>query len=216
MKQFLMMSMLVVATLVVSAQQSERAKQILDEVSKKTQSFSTISADFSYAMVNKDEGINENYTGSISLKAKKYNVHINGLGMRMISDGKTIWTYMEDANQVTVANVGGESSDLMDPSKIFTIYEKGFKYNLVGEKTEGGKAVYLIELTPDGTIKEMSKINISIDKSTMMISSAIMNDGSGTQFIIKVTKMETNKPLADSQFSFDKSKYKDIEVVDFR
>jgi outer membrane lipoprotein-sorting protein len=216
MKQFLMTGMLMAATLLASPQQSEKAKQILDEVSKKTQSFTTISADFSYAMINKEEGINENYTGSIILKGKKYNVRINGLGMQMVSDGQTIWTYLEDANEVTIAKVGGESSDLMDPSKIFTIYEKGFTYNLTGEKTEGGKAVYQIELVPDGTNKEMSKINITIDKSTMMISSAVMGDGSGTQFIIKVTRMETNKPAADSQFTFDKSKHKDIEVIDYR
>jgi outer membrane lipoprotein-sorting protein len=216
MKQLLLVGILALLTIVALAQQSEKAKQILDEVSKKTQSYTSISADFSYSMINKEEGINENYTGTILLKGKKYNVYINGLGVQMISDGRTIWSYMEDANEVTISNVENETSDLMDPSKIFTIYEQGFKFNLIGEKSEAGKSLYMIDLIPDAAKKDISKIRITIDKATMMIYSAVMGDGSGTQFVIKVNKMETNKVVAETQFVFDKSKYKDIEVIDFR
>jgi outer membrane lipoprotein-sorting protein len=211
-------SMLILACfgLVVSAQQSDKAKQILDDVSKKTQSYSSISADFSYTMENKTESINESYTGSVVLKGQKYNVHINKMGVRIISDGKTVWSYMEDANEVTISSVEKGSSDLMDPSKIFTIYEHGYKFNFIAEKTENGKALYYIDLIPEAADNDFGKISISVDKATMMIHSAIMSDKSVTQYRIKVEKMELNKPVDESLFNFDTKKYKDIEVIDLR
>lgn len=216
MKQILFLIILVVAGSIISAQQSEKARQILDEVSKKTQSYSSISAEFSYSMENKTESINEGYSGSIVLKGEKYDVQIGKIGVRMISNGKTVWSYMKDANEVTISTVDKESSELMDLSKIFTIYKQGFTFNFIGEKTEDGKSLYLIDLIPESNIKDFTKISISINKATMMINSAIMFDKAGTQFKIKVVKMELNKPVDDTLFMFDTSKYKDIEIIDFR
>jgi outer membrane lipoprotein-sorting protein len=123
---------------------------------------------------------------------------------------------MEDANEVTISSVDNETSDLMDPSKIFTIYEHGFKYNFIAEKTENGKPTYYIDLIPEKADNDLGKISISIDKATMMIHSAVMSDKSGTQYTIKVEKMDLNKPVDESQFKFDTSKYKDIEIIDQR
>jgi hypothetical protein len=50
----------------------------------------------------------------------------------------------------------------------------------------------------------------------MMIHSAIMSDKSGTQYRIKVEKMELNKPVDVSLFNFDTNKHKDIEIIDLR
>jgi outer membrane lipoprotein-sorting protein len=216
MKQIVLLIILIFAGSVISAQQSEKARQILDEVSKKTQSYASISAEFSYSMENKKDNINEGYTGTITLKGGKYNVHISKIGIRMISDSKTIWSYMEDANEVTISTVDKENSELMDPSKIFTIYEHGFTFNFIAEKTEEGQPLYLIDLIPEAATQDYSKISISVNKSTMMIHSATMFEKSGTQYRIKVIKMELNKPVDDSLFTFDPTKFKDIEIIDFR
>ncbi|NQU85047.1 MAG: outer membrane lipoprotein carrier protein LolA [Mariniphaga sp.] len=215
MKKLLFFTAALFAVLFISAQ-NERAKEILDEVSQKTRSYTSITAKFSYSMVNSDEGIDEGYSGSINLEGDKYNVYISDFPIRMISDGETIWSYMEDVNEVTISMADDQTSELMDPTTVFTIYENGFNYNYMGESSDNGKSVYLIELISETDEFEFDKISISIDKIDMMIVSATMFDDMGTQYKIKVDKVEINKPLDDSLFKFDVSEYDDIEIIDFR
>ncbi len=192
------------------------AKKILDEVSAKTRTFKTISADFQFSMVNEEMDINEQNNGTIKVKGQKYVVDLSDAGIKVFSDGETIWNYMEDGNQVTVSSVDDSGSELMDPSSIFSIYERGFRSSYVGEANENGKAVYKIELFPDSEEYQVTKIEVSVDKATMMLSSAKLHATDDNIYSILVKKMETNKDFPDSDFIFDASKYDDVEVIDFR
>ncbi|HPE78229.1 MAG TPA: outer membrane lipoprotein carrier protein LolA [Draconibacterium sp.] len=198
------------------AQQDPKAKGILDEVSSKTRTYKTILADFSFSMENKAMSINEKNEGTIKLKGQKYVVELPGAGVKVYSDGKNNWSYMKQGNQVTVSTIEDSGNDLMDPSSLFSIYEKGFISKFVAEKNVGGKAVYQIELFPDKKEFDVSKITIEIDKATMMIKSAQLFGTDGNVYGIVVKKMETNKEFPDSDFVFDAKKFPDVEVIDLR
>jgi len=206
----------VLAVVATWAQNDKKAKDILDKVSEKTRSFSTISADFSFAMKNVEMDIDEKNEGSIIIKGQKYFVQLPDAGVSVFSDGKTIWNYMKNGNQVTITNADDESSELMDPSSLFTIYERGFKSKYIGEKKSGGKTLWQIDLFPDNDEYDVSKITLLIDKATYMINSAELMGTDGNLYIIKVKNMKTNKPFSDSDFVFDASKFNDVEVIDLR
>lgn len=53
-------------------------------------------------------------------------------GQEIYCDGKTMWTYLKDANEVQISNYNPKSSDI-NPSEIFTVYEKGFLSKFIGE-----------------------------------------------------------------------------------
>ena len=211
---------LVIATLLITtiswAQQDEKAKGILDKVSEKTSSFTTISADFSFSMKNEEMEIDERNDGSIKIKGQKYCVELPDIGITVFSDGVTLWNYMKDGNQVTITNIGDESSELMDPSAIFSIYEKGFDSKFVADKNVGGKVVYQIDLFPDTDEHDVSKITLLIDKATLMIHSALLYGTDENLYGIEVKKFVPNKDYPDSEFTFDASKYGDVEIIDFR
>ena len=216
MKKILFILSIVLFANVLSAQTDAKAKQILDQVSQKTRSYKTIAADFTFSMQNKQMGINETNNGSIKLKGNKYVVDIPGAGLKVFADGKTSWNYMKTGNQVTIAAIDENSSELMDPSTVFTIYEKGFKSKFIAEKTVDGKPVYQIELYPDKKEFEVSKITIEINKSTSAIQSAQLAGTDGNTYSIKVNKFEPNKEIQDSEFVFDSKKFPGVEVIDLR
>ena len=216
MKKILFILSIVLFANVLSAQIDAKAKQILDQVSQKTRSYKTIAADFTFSMQNKQMGINETNNGSIKLKGNKYVVDIPGAGLKVFADGKTSWNYMKTGNQVTIAAIDENSSELMDPSTVFTIYEKGFKSKFIAEKTVDGKPVYQIELYPDKKEFEVSKITIEINKSTSAIQSAQLAGTDGNTYSIKVNKFEPNKEIQDSEFVFDSKKFPGVEVIDLR
>lgn len=216
MRRIILMSAVLFVTIFASAQQDEKAKGILDKVSEKTRSYKTIFADFSFSMENKEMEINEKNEGSIKLKGQKYFVDLPDVGIQIFSDGTTLWNYMKDGNQVTISDIDEESSELMDPTSLFSIYEKGFESKFVSEKKVGGKAIYQIDLFPDNEEQEVSKITVSIDKETMMIHAATLYGIDGNLYGIKVRKLETDIDFPDTDFVFDASKFDDVEVIDFR
>jgi outer membrane lipoprotein-sorting protein len=216
MKHIFLLGIFLASVFFIQAQQDTKAKQILDEVSKNTRSFKTISADFVFSMENSEMDINERNEGTIKLKGQKYVVDLPDIGVKVFSDGKTLWNYMEDGNQVTISNLEDGGSELMDPSSVFTIYEKGFQSKYVGEKTIGNEIVHQIELFPDSEEHEVSKILLSVGKSDKMIKSALLYGTDGNIYGIEVKKMDTQTELPDSYFLFNASDYGDVEIIDFR
>ncbi|MEZ5104042.1 MAG: outer membrane lipoprotein carrier protein LolA [Draconibacterium sp.] len=203
-------------SLLGKAQQDTKAKEILEKVSENTRTFKSVSADFTFAMENKEMDIHEKNDGSIKIKGQKYAVSLPDVGIKVFSDGSTIWSYMKDGNQVTVSNIDDESNELMDPASIFSIYEKGFQSKFIAEKNVGGKTVYEIELYPDTNEYDVSKISVEINKSNMMIQSAKLYGNDGNIYGIDVKKMETNNEFKDSEFVFNPSGFPDVEIIDLR
>ena len=216
MKRLFLISILSVFVLAGYAQQDAKAKEILEKVTKTTQSLASLDAKFSFEMNNKAENIKDKSVGSIILKNKKYKLNIPQMGLQVTCDGKTIWTYMVNSNEVTIANLDESTDELMDPAKIFTIYEKGFNYKFLSETVEAGVPVYNIELTPQKPSGDVQKIKLMINKQKMLIHGAVMTGKDGNTIIVAVTQLKTDGVYADSDFVFDSKKYKGIEVIDMR
>lgn len=199
-----------------NAQQDIKARQILEEVSKKTLSYKTISADFVFSMENKEMDINEKNEGSLKMNGQKYVVDLPAIGIKVFSDGQTVWNYMVDGNQVTISNAGDNGNEFPDPSSVFSIYEKGFISKFAGERREGNKNFYQIELTPEKQGSDIHKIIIDIDKEALMVSSARFFSSDGNLYGVEIKKLSTDVNIPDTFFVFNISEYKDIEVIDFR
>lgn len=211
-KSFFAWAILSLLSIATMAQSDAKAKTILDKVSAKTRSYSSIIADFSFSMTNKAAGINETSSGKIILKGNKYKLSMNGV--EIINNGTTMWTYMADANEVSISNPESDDSSL-DPAKIFTIYENGFKNSFVGEESVSGKKLSKIDLTPTSK-RDFSKVTLLIDSNNSQIVSATMNSNDGNTYSIKIKSMDTSKKIADTVFSFDKAKHPNVQINDVR
>jgi len=216
MKQLLLITVFSLIAWVGYSQQDAKAKEILEKVTKTTQSLASLDAKFTFEMNNKAQNIKDKSQGSIILKNKKYKLDIPQMGLKVTCDGKTIWSYMVNSNEVTISNLDDATDELMDPSKIFTIYERGFNYKFLNEGTDAGVSVYNIELTPQKPSGDIQKIKLMIDKQKMLIHGAVMDGKEGNTVIIAVNQYKTDGVYSDADFVFDPKKYKGIEVVDMR
>ena len=216
MKQLLLMTIFSMVAWVGYAQQDAKAKEILEKVTKTTQSLASLDAKFTFEMNNKAQNIKDKSQGSIILKNKKYKLDIPQMGLKVTCDGKTIWSYMVNSNEVTISNLDEVTDELMDPSKIFTIYERGFNYKFLNEGVDAGVPVYNIELIPQKPSGDIQKIKLMIDKQKMLIHGAVMNGKEGNTVVIAVNQYKTDGVYSDADFVFDPKKYKGIEVVDMR
>lgn len=216
MKKILLLATILYAFTGLQAQQVDRSKEILDQVTAKTKAYKTISAEFLFTQDNDEMDIHENIDGSIKIKGEKYVVALPDFGVHVYSDGSTIWNYMKEGNQVTISNIDDAGSDLMDPANLFNIYEKGFQSKFVEEKTENGTTVYVIDLLPETDEHDVEEIRITINKSTMMLQSASLLSTDGNTYGINVKKLETDTELAETDLAFKSENYPDLEIIDLR
>ncbi|SDJ71876.1 chaperone LolA [Pedobacter sp. ok626] len=211
--------LLLIATLgyihVVNAQTDAKAKAILNEVSKKYRSYDVAKADFTLIIDNQQANAKDTQQGTIYVKANANKYKVSMTTQDMISDGKTLWTYLKEEKEVQVTNVTN-SDDALNPAKIFTIYEKGFKYLYTGDKKVGTKVYQMIDLTPTDINKSYFKIRLTIDKAAKQIASALILEKNGNKYTYTVKSFLANAKVPESTFTFDAKKYPGVEVVDLR
>lgn len=215
MKKVYFSVLLLISTLVTLAQASDpAAKAILDAVSAKFKTFTTVQATFSYKVENASGKALSTKTGTIQMKGTKYRVLFSG--QEIFCNGTTIWNYDKAANEVTISKLDA-SSGMVTPQKLFTnFYDKDFRYMLNGEKKENGKTVQEIEMTPLDKSKPFHKVYVQVDKAAKTIYSTKVLENAGNRYSYTVSTMKTNMAMADTQFTFDKTKYPGVEEVDLR
>lgn len=190
--------------------QEDKSKKILDEVSAKTKSYSTLKAEFSLVIEKKDKS-KDTQEGKIQTKGNKYKLEIPGHDI--YCDGKSVWDFIKDANEVQVKDMEVQSEDAITPTNIFTMYEKGFKYKLDSE--DGTKQnISLFPLNPDK--RKFHTIKLTIDKNKKQITSVkmLMKDGTTQTYTIK--SFEGNSTMADTVFVFNAKDHPGVSVEDLR
>ncbi|MCG8476666.1 MAG: outer membrane lipoprotein carrier protein LolA [Cytophagales bacterium] len=128
----------------VWGQEDEKAAGILERMAKKYQQIEAFSADFSQSMINEQEGINESFTGKGIIKKNKYKIEV--AGRTLYNNGREIWTYSPDDEEVTISPVSDEEE--IDPTFIFSNYKKDFKFRYLGETRLRGKMLQKVALFP--------------------------------------------------------------------
>ena len=191
------------------AQNDKKATAILDEVSVKTKAYKTIKIDFTYAMDNAKEKIHDKFKGTLISKGDKYK--LTAAGQDVISDGKTVWTYLKDAKEVQINNVG-EDDDSFTPTKLLSGYSKDFKSKFISEKGND----QIIELYPLKKGKNFNKVQLTIDKAKKQISKFMIYDRSGSTFSYIIDKFVTDQAIADTVFTFNKAEHPGVEMNDMR
>jgi outer membrane lipoprotein carrier protein len=215
MKKLFLLATLFAFTFSLSAQPSDpAAKAILDGVSAKFKTYTTVQATFAYKVENAAGKSLSNKTGSILMKGTKYKVSF--IGQEIFCNGTTIWNYDKASNEVTISKLDA-SGGMITPQKLFTnFYDKDFRYMLNGEKKVGNKTIQEIALTPLDKSKPFHTVYVQVDKATKTIYSTKVLENAGNRYTYTVSTMKTNAALSDNLFVFDKSKYPGVEEVDLR
>lgn len=195
------------------AQKDPKALEILDAMSAKYQDIEAFKAKLVYKLENSAEKLNETFRGEITVMGEKYRLKIGE--QEIINNGTTIWTYLREVNEVNIDNYYPED-DPMAPSKIYTIYQEGYKYSFVEQNKQKGRVVEIVDLEPDNKDEPFFKIRLTIDKEDNTLVNYKVFDKNGNRYLWSVSDFEPNLELTASHFEFDPSKYKGVEVIDLR
>lgn len=198
---------------VAFAQYDQKAFAVLEAMSSKYKSITSFEAALSYTLSNDVDKINEEFKGKILVKGDKFRLVLPE--QEVINNGTVTWTYIPDAKEVTIDHFDPNTGDI-NPSKIYEIYKKGFKYLLLDPETDAGIKVDVVDLVPEKKDAQFFKIKMRINQKDKSIVSWTMYDKSGNRFKYSISKFIPNVKFDESVFTWDSKKYPGVEEIDLR
>ncbi|RIV27855.1 outer membrane lipoprotein carrier protein LolA [Fibrisoma montanum] len=211
-KAALLLGLVAMMALPASAQKDKRAQDILDAMSKKYKALKSYQAAFTYTSAG--GGASETLKGDLTVKDAKFRLNLGG--QEVFNDGKTMYTYIKESNEVNVQDYDGSATNELNPTQIYTIYKRGFDYRFLKEQKQGGRTLEVIELKPNRDKSQIASIQISVDKADKSVRNWVIINKDGKRTTYNITKFAPNVNVTDSYFAFDKAKYPGVEVVDLR
>jgi len=202
-----------IASIKETNSKDKSANKLLKDVSKKYKDFKSLKSEFT--MVNEpadDKAKKTTEKGSLSSKGNSFKLVFGG--QEIFCNGKYIWTYTEENKECVKDNYNPNSGKVINPSKIFSIWEKGFLYASDGSYKKGSATIAKIKLTPTDKSVPYFLMNLEVDQNAKTLQNLKISFKAGNKQTYTITSQTPNTIISNSYFEFDKTKYKDVELID--
>ena len=190
--------------------QDQVAKNVLDKLSTTTKSYKNMTIGFDFILENTSQNIKEEQKGILISEDNNFRLEMDA--QTIINDGESQWVYLADMNEAQVMEHDPED-DIMSPNKLFTIYEKGYKYTYVGAEAEKGKRLQIIDLFPEESGAFM-KITLAVDAAKNQLHKITIHDKNGGTYTYLITAFSSNTTV--KPFTFNAADFPGVEVIDLR
>ena len=195
---------LLFATQAVSAQNN--AEAIIRLMVNQMKSHKNVEMTYKYQVTS--EGLTTDaQQGKAWLQGNAYKVEM--VEQQIVSDGKTIWTYLVDEGEVMISN----AADGVDntPLKLLTSLDESYAATLTGMDAQGNATIELAN--PKGQYK---RVTLKANASKLAINSLDVYLDDGTKLIVNIEEMKFDQELGDKFFTFDTKKHPKVDVIDMR
>lgn len=197
-------------TVVVLLSASLAGAETLDGVIRDVESAYTrlndLKAEFAQTSFNKSLGQTIQAQGVVYLKkgGKLRWEYTTPTPQQIVSDGKTLWVYTPQLNQVNTtaapeALAGPAGSFLTGLGKLREHFEVRFLNPVQPRDADGNWA---LDLKPKKPLPTMTRLILALDSRDFMVKKAVVYDQFENTVTMKFTKVTANAGLPDSLFTF--------------
>ncbi|MDR0699393.1 MAG: hypothetical protein LBG28_09305 [Tannerella sp.] len=202
----------VVLSLNTSAQTVD-AKAIIGKTSQVYKEWEGMAVKFTAHVHSDKNGISESFEGTIVMKDNKFVLTTPDLTTWF--DGATQWTYMPRTGEVNINTPSGSDLRFLNPMILLQDYQEDFNVSYIGESTSANaKMAYDVALIPKKK-DDIEKIEIQIEKNASLPVKLVVTMRNDMRNVIHVKELKKDSP-PDDLFTFPKSKYPDVEIIDLR
>lgn len=207
----IILSILLSAVLHASGQTDNDAIKILDRFAENATKAPSVSMKFKLITVNQPENSSDTLEGSVILNKDKYRLDLPDNIVWF--NGETSWSYLPAEKEVTITRPDKKDNSFQSrPSLIFSMYKKGYKSKLIEEKSDS----YIIDLYPEDLKNDLMRIRLTIGKTQLNLISLEYKKKDGIISTLYVSRYDLKQKPGPSEFVFQPSDYKDVEVNDMR
>lgn len=191
--------------------QISQSQAILNKLSGSMKSLKTFYVEFNANIKNASTGVNESEKGKGWVKGNKYFATYGEI--TLLSNGLKTWTVINEEKSVYESDAS-DDEESMNPKKLMTIWENGFKNKYEKASTFNGENVHIIKLYPTNPDNaDYHTILLYVSTKSSELKKAVMKTNDGTTMTYHLTKFVSNKDIADSKFAFNKAQYPGFAVI---
>lgn len=193
-----------------TAQTSEAAMKLLDDVSKNIASYNNLSFDFSYVLENRQEKIKQETSGSVTLEGNRYKLMY--LGAEQLFDGEKTYTIIPENEEITINGAEEDGGLGINPTELLNFYKEGYDYQWDIKQNIFGRPIQFVKLIPSDENKDISYLLLGVDILNKTIYRLIEIGSNSTRTTLTLSNQITNINLAEDFFKFDASRYPDYFI----
>ena len=196
------------------SRQDPYASKILAETGARYKKLPGFRAEFTRESQNNQGNVLGKNKGSILVSGSRYRLKTGNT--TLFCDGKTVWTADAKSKEISISDYSPEEDDIT-PERIYTFFQKGYKYIFMGEVRAGKSVWQTIDLEPENMQKEVAKIRLFVDKKTLEIKKWIVYErGSNDREEFIVDKFFRLPAKPGKEIEFDKKEFPGFRTVDLR
>lgn len=207
-----LMIFIALATSTLFAQNDEKSEKILNSMSSEIRELNSFYLEFGMHVQNSTTGEDSKQKGTGYVKGDKYYAT---LGQNiLISNAQKNWTVVKEEKVTYQSDADEEDEESINPKKLMTIWETGFKNKYTKQETLNGKKVHIINLFPTnpGEVSYHTIIlYIGVDNNELQ--KAIMKTKDGSTMTYSIEKFEKNKEINDSKFVYNPQKFPGFKLI---
>tara|TARA_R110002111_G_scaffold94094_3_gene146069 strand:- start:381 stop:1019 length:639 start_codon:yes stop_codon:yes gene_type:complete len=207
-----LMIFIVLATSTLFAQNDEKSEKILNSMSSEIKKLNSFYVEFEMQVKNATTGEDSKQNGTGYVKGEKYYAT---LGQNiLISNAQKNWTVVKEEKVTYQSDADEEDEESINPKKLMTIWESGFKNKYAKQETLNGKKVHVINLFPTnpGEVSYHTIIlYIGVDDNEL--KRAIMKTKDASIMTYTIEKFEKNKDIPDSKFVYNPQKFPGFKLI---
>jgi outer membrane lipoprotein-sorting protein len=193
------------------AQNDEESVKILEKFSSVALSAPSVSIKFKIITLNLPEKSTDTTAGYLLMAKDQYRLEMPDNITWF--NGNISWNYLIAEKEVTIVKPGKkDDSFLSRPSSIFTLYKKGYKTRLIEENAKS----WIIDLYPEETTSDLVRIRLTIGKQGSTLDGAEYKRKDGITLFLVVNEYNLKIRPAVSDFVFNQSNFKGVEIIDMR
>lgn len=196
---------LLVATQVLTAQNSTDV--LVRGIVEQLRAHKNLELQFNYQISPDGKNFSDVEKGKAWLQGEAYRIEM--ADQQTFSDGKTIWSYLIDEEEVMVSNASeGEDNT---PLKLLTSLDQNYAATIAKIDEKG---VATIEMAnPKGQFR---RITLKINTKATEIKGVDIYAEDGSKVVLTVEEMKFDQDLDDKFFTFDEKAHPNVDVIDMR
>ena len=201
----------------LSAQISHTAKGDVDKTAqtllqKAAKVFESKSVSFTVTMVNFDTQKKETARATAQVLYNKGRYRVTVPQQVLYSDGKSVWHWNKEVNEVVVNPLSDDDDNLVNPAHLLKTYDKNFRPKYIRTEDDG---TAIVDLQPKKG-KSYHKLRLAINEKNGQLQRMEIHNYDGSRGEYRLSAFKTGVPCKDADFVFDAANNKGVEVIDMR
>ena len=189
------------------------AEAITKKMQQRIDKVEGLSAEFSISTYMAALDQNRESSGRLYILRKKSKLRLEQADQTIVSDGKSVWTYIPVNQQIIVMPAEASKAGIR-PDEFLFFYTNQYTHTLIGDEMIDGVVHYKLHLKANTVLADFPELRIWVDSGEWLTRRVLYADDMGSETVVQFTHIRLNPDMPSGTFTM--SPPEGVEVVDLR